>query len=89
MEIESFFPGRIRVRSDVFRDADKSAAALAMLSNQPGIKDIAVNARTGSLTVVYDAAIVSLDSLMRAKVELERLEQPSQDVLDTGVGDSA
>lgn len=89
MDIESFFPGRIRVRSDVFRDADKSAAALAVLSAQPGIKDIAVNARTGSLTVVYDPAAIPLESLMQAKNELERLEHSDRDDSQTGVGDSA
>lgn len=40
-----------------------------------GIKDISTNLRTGSITVQYDPGLISMQMLMDAKAELEKLEQ--------------
>jgi hypothetical protein len=42
-----------------------------------GIKEVSVNARTGSLTVLYDSSRITMPMLMSAKEEIERLESES------------
>lgn len=75
MEIESFFPGRIRVSSALFKREHVVGRVRELLAGREGIRDIANNLRTGSLTVTYDSSIIDLDELMRAKSELELLER--------------
>lgn len=75
MKIESFFPGRIRVSSELFTKAENIEMIRERVNTLDGIKDISENLRTGSITVLYDPLRISMDMLMGAKEELERLEQ--------------
>lgn len=75
MQIESFFPGRIRVSSKVLTSPDNVAALRERIEGIEGIKDLAVNPRTGSITILYDPKIITMDMLMEAKAELEALEK--------------
>lgn len=75
MEIESFFPGRIRVRSPLFTKRDNVDKVVERVHALPGVKEATGNLRTGSLTVLYDPAVVTMPRLMEAKEEMERLEQ--------------
>lgn len=74
MQIESFFPGRIRVSSKVLTNPDHVALLRERVEGIGGIKDLSVNARTGSITIVYDPGIITMDMLLEAKKELEELE---------------
>ncbi len=74
MEIESFFPGRIRVRSAVFQNQATAETALEQLRAVDGIREMKLNARTGSLTILYDTKKIGMDMLLQAKSELEKLE---------------
>lgn len=74
MEIESFFPGRIRVRSELFTKPGAMERIRQEIDGMDGIRDLALNPRTGSLTVLYDSSIIDTDTLLRAKDRLEQLE---------------
>ena len=74
MNIESFFPGRFRVRSSLFTKQENLDRIREYVNSMDGIKDITANLRTGSVTVVYDASLITVPMLMQAKAELERLE---------------
>lgn len=75
MRIESFFPGRIRVSSPLFKKERVLAEVRERLSGRAGIREIRGNVRTGSLVVAYDASVVSTDELLQARAELEKLER--------------
>lgn len=73
MNVESFFPGRLRVRSEMFTKPAVADRITTYIHSVHGVKNVSVNARTGSLTVVYDATVITMPMLMEAKDELERL----------------
>ena len=75
MKIESFFPGRLRVSSPLFNKQANLDKATEYLRTLGGIRDLIGNARTGSLTVVYDAARIGMPMLLEAKEEFEKLER--------------
>ena len=75
MNIESFFPGRIRVRSSLFREQAHVDRARALLAGHDGVVGVDANQRTGSLTILYDAGVITMDMLMEAKAEIERWEK--------------
>ena len=74
MEIESFFPGRIRVSSKLFLAPENVEKAKELIRARPGIRDVSANLRAGSLTVIYDSGAISMQMLMDAKAEIERWE---------------
>lgn len=58
-------PGRLRVRSRVFRtDSPGRRAALRELGRNPGIHSVRLNAKAGSVTVVYDRNTLNMDSIV-------------------------
>ncbi len=78
MKIESFFPGRLRVSSPLFMKQEAVDKIRAHVDSMDGIKDISVNPRTGSLTVLYDPLRITTQMLMSAKEHIERLELKGQ-----------
>ncbi len=75
MEIESFFPGRIRISSKLFREQENVEKAKSLVGSREGIKSVSENLRAGSLTIVYDPAAITVDMLLEAKAEIERWER--------------
>lgn len=75
MKIESFFPGRLRVSSPLFTKPENLEKIRNHVSSMDGIREIAGNAKIGSLTVVYDPSRITMPMLMDAKEEIERLER--------------
>lgn len=67
--IASSIPGRIRVRAKALRQSKCRAALVAAFSAFSGVLRLEENARAGSVTLFYDAAVVDLE-LMEAQVEL-------------------
>ncbi len=67
MEIESFFPGRLRVSSPLFMRREAVDKIREHVGSMDGIKDISVNSRTGSLIVLYDPLRITMPMLMNAK----------------------
>ncbi|MCC8191123.1 MAG: hypothetical protein LIP77_10905 [Planctomycetes bacterium] len=80
MQIESFFPGRLRIRSPLFTKQDTLDQVTAYVRGLDGIRTITGNPQTGSLTVVYDPSVITMPMLMTAKQEIENLEQGGEAV---------
>ena len=78
MQIESFFPGRVRVNSPLFRIQENAERAKIALVGQVGVASVEANLRTGSLTILYDARVISMEMLLAAKAEMECWEDPAR-----------
>jgi len=61
--VESFVPGRIRLRSPLLRDADSAAMLQGALGSVPGVSEARLNPVTASLLLTYDAGLLTLDRL--------------------------
>lgn len=64
--ITSFYDGRARVRHPALRDRELAENARALLSAAPGIINVTVNPRTGSLLLEYDPAVLDTAALLQA-----------------------
>ena len=53
MIVSSFFPGRIRLRNDVFKDDDIFSALYSAVGSHSAVKKVERNERTGSVLVEY------------------------------------
>jgi hypothetical protein len=64
MMVTSFFPGRIRLRAPVFKEADLVEKAVGILRKFPALKNIENNLLTGSVLIEYEADKVPMDKLL-------------------------
>ena len=78
MLVTSFFPGRIRMRSPVFKDAEICALAEAILRQSTAIQSLEHNSTTGSILVVYDTQKVPFDKLQPLLPFLEALQKEAR-----------
>ncbi|MCC8179626.1 MAG: hypothetical protein LIP23_01750 [Planctomycetes bacterium] len=74
MKLESFFPGRLRVRSELFMKQENLDKIQEYVNAIDGVKEVTANPLTGSITVLYNPSVITMPMLMQAKDELERLE---------------
>ena len=80
--IVSFCPGRVRLRFRELKDAASAALAKARIGETPGVTGVEVNARTGSVLIEYDTAVLPTAQLLEmGRRELAKLNIP----LDTPV----
>ena len=82
--IESFVPGRVRLRSRLLRDPETAGALRRSLLDIRGVRSVALNERTGGLLLEYDAGSLPLPVLMKAMPlfdRLQALEEKTGDVL--------
>ena len=61
--VESFVPGRIRLRSTLLRDEETASMIRGALAAIPGVDSAELNAMTGGLLLKYDAARLPLERL--------------------------
>ena len=66
MQIASCIDGRIRIRDNQLTKKDVAEAVCEALSALPGISQVTVNERVGSLLVIYSAAVTKLQSIMES-----------------------
>lgn len=60
-------PGRLRLRTPrLKRDAQRAAAAEALVQTIEGVTEVRANSVTGSLTVAYQRDVVSADAILEA-----------------------
>lgn len=64
MIIASHFDGRIRIRDQQLTNKGVAQAISDALSALPGVGQVTVNERVGSLLVIYSAAMTKLQSIM-------------------------
>ena len=71
--VESFIPGRVRLRSSLLK---RPAAPLipAAFEDLPGVRSVELNRLTGSLLLRYDAAVLTAERLMPALPLLEQIK---------------
>jgi len=82
--IESFVPGRVRLRSRLLRDPGTAELLRRSLLDIRGVRAASVNERTGGLLLEYDTALFPLPVLMKAMPLFDRLralEEKTGDVL--------
>ena len=82
--IESFVPGRVRLRSRLLRDPETAGALKRSLLDIRGVRSASVNERTGGLLLEYDVVLLPLPVLMKAMPlfdRLQALEEKTGDVL--------
>ena len=77
MQITSCIDGRIRIRDQQLTRTDVASAIDAKLSALPGVAQVSVNGKIGSLLVVYSATAVTLKEIMETiSTLLGETEQP-------------
>src|SRR5262245_8962451 len=65
IEYQHDLPGRLRVRSSLFRrNPDRATAIKNSLESAEGVRSVAVNVVTGSVTVYYDRHRTSSGALL-------------------------
>ena len=64
--IESFVPGRVRLRSRLLRDPETAGVLRRSLLDIRGVRSVSLNERTGGLLLEYDAGSLPLPVLMVA-----------------------
>ena len=75
MNISSFFPGRIRIRDEVLKDAEISGVLRAAIESHEAIKNIDHNLRTGSVLIEYYVSKLPVEKLLTFQKELMELQQ--------------
>ena len=65
--VTSFFPGRVRLRAEVFKDKDLVDKALSILKCSDAVKNVETNLRTGSVLLEYDTGKVPSQKLEELK----------------------
>lgn len=65
--ITSFFPGRIRLRAPVFKDACLVEKASSIIKKIPGFINLENNIITGSVLIFYNPDIVPQEKLLSLK----------------------
>ena len=74
MTVTSFFPGRIRLRSPVFRDDKLCERASALLMRSGAVLSVERNSVTGSVLVRYDPSKIPVERIAGIKDLLMRLD---------------
>ena len=72
--VESFVPGRIRLRSSLLHDGETAAMLQGAMSAIPGVRSADLNAATGSLLLKYDADALPLEKLSPLLPLLEQVK---------------
>lgn len=72
--ITSYFPGRIRLRSPIFKDKEISLLLKNILEKHEAIKKITHNHVTGSVLLEYNESNLPLEKLKALKEDLLKLK---------------
>lgn len=65
--ITSFFPGRVRLRAEVFKDSALVEKAMSILKKSDAVKNVQSNLRTGSVLLEYYPDKLPLEKLKPLK----------------------
>lgn len=76
--ITSFFPGRIRLRADIFKDTEIVDIAVSIFQKFPAVKKIEHKPVTGSILVTYDPLEVPVEKLNLILPYLEKLRKEAE-----------
>lgn len=83
LRLVSHYPGRLRVRADVFHDHPEIGEEVArVVGEEPGVTSAKATALTGSLLVTYDPRIIQLPKLVQTLIRLGGLHGIAVDESD-------
>jgi hypothetical protein len=72
--VTSHFPGRTRFRLNAkYRNPEFIAERKARLESQPGVREVTVNPRTGSVLILYDKTVFKGRTVLEALVDVEQI----------------
>ncbi|MDR1044368.1 MAG: hypothetical protein LBP33_04515 [Candidatus Adiutrix sp.] len=63
--INSFIPGRVRIRDARFQDPETCAKVRAFLKSRPWLKKVSANPATGGLLIEYDPKKLNMEEALR------------------------
>lgn len=80
MIISSFFPGRVRLRAEIFKDSEIFSRAEGILKKSFGehIKKFEYNNVTGSILLCYDSSKIPVDKLSKHLSFLKKLNYQAE-----------
>lgn len=73
MNVTSFFSGRIRLRGEIFRDAEIAWALRQAVEWHPAVQEIQHNLRTGSVLICYDEKLLPVARIEALSAQLLEL----------------
>ena len=73
--IESFVPGRVRLRSRLLTNPDTAGRLRGYLMDIRGVRAVSLNDQTGGLLLEYDTRELPLSLLSKALPLFERLQE--------------
>ncbi|MBO5731277.1 MAG: hypothetical protein J6R67_08770 [Treponema sp.] len=73
MNVTSFFSGRIRLRGEIFRDAEIAWALRQAVEWHPAVQEIQHNLRTGSVLICYDEKLLPMARIEALSAQLLEL----------------
>lgn len=73
MKIESFIPGRVRLRSPLFKDELCAHTIANALVSVRGVARADVNRLTGGMLLEYDSSEITINRIMSAAPLIERI----------------
>lgn len=76
--ITSFFPGRIRLRAEIFKDLEITNTAIAILKTSQAVRNVEYNNVTGSILLEYVPSKVPLEKLKPLLPFLQKLEREAK-----------
>ena len=76
--ITSFFPGRIRLRAEIFKDLEITNTAIAILKTSQAVRNVEYNHVTGSILLEYVPSKVPLEKLKPLLPFLQKLEREAK-----------
>ncbi len=83
LRLVSHYPGRLRVRADVFHDRPEVGDEVARaVGEEPGVTSAKATALTGSLLVTYDPRAIQLPKLVQTLIRLGGLHGIAVDEAD-------
>lgn len=74
MKIESFIPGRMRLRSVLFKDGQCADLISRTLMSIEAVRSASVNELSGGMLLEYDPSSLPIDRLISAAPLFERLD---------------
>lgn len=74
MIVSSFFPGRIRLRANVFKDSEIVEKAIKILKSSDAIKKVENNFVTGSVLLEYYPEKIPMEKLKPLQPFFEKLQ---------------
>lgn len=78
MKIDSFVPGRVRLRSPLFKETKSAAQIADGLMSIPGVARAEVNRLTGGLLLEYDARALTVSRLISAAPLIEKISEAEE-----------